>query len=60
MGASLGALAMLHAHRMHPDLFGGLFLQSGSFFRQRLDRYERGFPRFGRISRFVGRRAPNA
>jgi enterochelin esterase-like enzyme len=54
MGASLGALAMLHAHRMHPDSFGGLFLQSGSFFRRRLDRAESGFGRFGRITRFVG------
>lgn len=54
MGASLGALAMLQAHRLHPDLFAGLFLQSGSFFRRELDGYERGFPRFERISRFVG------
>ena len=54
MGASLGALAMLHAHRMHPDSFGGLFLQSGSFFRQRFDRNEAGFGRFRRITRFVG------
>ncbi len=29
-------------------------LQSGSFFRQRWDRQESGFPRFRRISRFVG------
>jgi enterochelin esterase-like enzyme len=54
MGASLGALAMLHAHRLHPLLFDGLFLQSGSFFRRELDGYERGFPRFERIARFVG------
>lgn len=54
MGASLGALAMLHAHRRHPETFGGLFLQSGSFFRQRFDPQESGFPRFRRISRFVG------
>jgi enterochelin esterase-like enzyme len=54
MGASLGALATLHAHRVHPDLFAGLFLQSGSFFRRELDGYERGFPRFERIARFVG------
>lgn len=54
MGASLGALAMLHAHRRHPELFGGLFLQSGSFFRARTDRQESGFPRFERISRFAG------
>ncbi|HZB85913.1 MAG TPA: alpha/beta hydrolase-fold protein [Gaiellaceae bacterium] len=55
MGTSLGALAMLHAHRRYSDAFGGLFLQSGSFFRQRYDRHERDFPRFRRISRFVGR-----
>jgi enterochelin esterase-like enzyme len=55
MGTSLGALAMLHAHRLYADVFGGLFLQSGSFFRQRYDRHERDFPHFGRISRFVGR-----
>lgn len=54
MGASLGALAMLHAHRTRPATFGALFLQSGSFFRARSDRYERGFPRFDRIARFVG------
>jgi enterochelin esterase family protein len=54
MGSSLGALAMLHAHRRHPRLFDALFLQSGSFFRQRWDKQESGFPRFRRISRFVG------
>lgn len=54
MGASLGALAMLHIHRRDPATFGGLFLQSGSFFRQRFDPQEAGFPRFRRISRFVG------
>jgi enterochelin esterase-like enzyme len=53
MGASLGALAMLHAHRRHPESFDALFLQSGSFFRRR-DRHERSFGRFDRISRFVG------
>jgi enterochelin esterase-like enzyme len=54
MGASLGALALVHAHLNHPDLFGGLFLQSGSFFRERWDKHESGFVRFGRITRFVG------
>lgn len=54
MGASLGALAMLHIHRRNPATFGGLFLQSGSYFRQRFDPQESGFPRFRRISRFVG------
>jgi enterochelin esterase family protein len=55
LGTSLGALALLHAHRTYPDAFGGLFLQSGSYFRQRYDRQETGFPHFRRISRFVGR-----
>jgi enterochelin esterase family protein len=53
MGASLGALAALHAQRRHPGLFGGLFLQSGSFFTRRLDPQERGVGRYGRITRFV-------
>ncbi len=54
IGASLGALAMLHAHRRHPQLFDALLLQSGSYFRRRFDRQEAEFPRFERISRFVG------
>jgi enterochelin esterase family protein len=54
MGASLGALAMLHAHRRHPKAFDALLLQSGSFFRQRSDKYESDFPRYRRITRFVG------
>jgi enterochelin esterase-like enzyme len=53
VGTSLGALALLHAHRRHPESFNALFLQSGSFFRRR-DLHERSFPRFQRISRFVG------
>ena len=54
MGASLGALALLHAQRLRPQAFAGLYLQSGSYFRQRYDKHESGFPRFRRISRFVG------
>jgi enterochelin esterase-like enzyme len=53
MGASLGGLAMLHAQRRRPGLFGGLFLQSGSFFDRRLDPQEQGFSRFTRVVRFV-------
>lgn len=53
IGASLGALAMLQAQRAWPGTFGGLFLQSGSFFVPRFDRQEAGFPRYGRIVRFV-------
>jgi enterochelin esterase-like enzyme len=55
LGASLGALAWLHAHWTYPGLLAGLFLQSGSFFRRRLDPQESGAPRFGRIARFVSR-----
>ena len=54
MGASLGALSMLHVHRLYPATFGTLYLQSGSFFRQRYDKQESGFARFRRIARFVG------
>jgi enterochelin esterase-like enzyme len=54
VGASLGALAFLHAHWTYPGLFGGLFLQSGSFFRRRFDAHEAGYGRFARIARFVG------
>ena len=53
MGTSLGALAMLHAHCLYPDAFDALFLQSGSFFRPDLDRQERRFPYFRRITGFV-------
>jgi len=54
LGSSLGALALLHAHRRDPRAFSGLFLQSGSFFRRRTDPQEAGFRRFSRIDRFVG------
>jgi len=56
MGASLGALAMLHAHRLFPTgetALDGLFLQSGSFFDLRFDAHERRFARFGPVMRFV-------
>ena len=53
MGVSLGALAMLHAHRRFPDALAGLFLQSGSFFVPRFDAQESGFVRYRRIVRFV-------
>jgi len=54
LGASLGALSLLHAHWTQPGLLGALFLQSGSYFRRRLDSHEAGFGRFERIVRFVG------
>jgi enterochelin esterase family protein len=53
MGASLGGLAMLHAHVRYPDTFGALFLQSGSFFTLRYDRMEESFRYFRRVTRFV-------
>jgi enterochelin esterase-like enzyme len=55
VGASLGALAMLHAQRRHRERFAGLFLQSGSYFQRRFDSQESGFARWLRIVRFVGR-----
>jgi enterochelin esterase-like enzyme len=54
LGSSLGGLALLHAHRLEPRAFAGLFIQSGSFFRRRTDAQESRFPRFSRIDRFVG------
>jgi enterochelin esterase-like enzyme len=53
MGASLGALATLHAQRRHSGLLGGMFLQSGGFFTRRIDPQESGFARVTWISRFV-------
>ena len=53
MGASLGALAMLHLQRRQDGVLGGMFLQSGSFFDRRTDPQERDFARFTRINRFV-------
>lgn len=60
LGASLGALAALHAHRRFPDALAGLVLQSGSFFVARFDAHESGFARYARIVRFVreARRGP--
>jgi enterochelin esterase family protein len=53
MGASLGALAMLHAQRTAVAPLGALFLQSGSYFRRRTDAQEAHLVRFARIDRFV-------
>lgn len=55
VGSSLGALALLHLHWGRPGLFGALLLQSGSFFHRETERYERDFPRFERVHRFVDR-----
>jgi enterochelin esterase family protein len=53
VGVSLGALAMLHAHRSHPGTFDALLLQSGSFFTPELDPQESGFSRFAEVTGFV-------
>jgi len=53
MGASLGALAMLHAQRRNAGTFDALFLQSGSFFHPRYDAHERRFPHYDRVVRSV-------
>ena len=53
MGASLGALEMLVAHRSDPQAFDGLFLQSGSYFTRGLDDQESSFSEFERIARSV-------
>jgi enterochelin esterase-like enzyme len=53
LGASLGALALLHAQRTYPRLFAGMFLQSGSFFQHRFDSQESNFSAYDRILKFV-------
>lgn len=53
LGASLGGLAILHAHRRFPALFDGLVLQSGSFFDVELDGQESSYAWFDRITAFV-------
>lgn len=53
LGASLGALAALHAEWTYPGTFAGLFLASGSFFQMRFDSHEQGFGRFFRITSTV-------
>ena len=53
VGASLGALAALHAHRLAPGTFDALFLQSGSYFTREHDPQETGFARYGPVTRFV-------
>lgn len=49
MGASLGGLAALHAEFLFPGTFGGMFLQSGSYFQPRTDGQDRVFGRYWRI-----------
>jgi enterochelin esterase family protein len=53
IGQSLGALAALHATWTSPTTFGGLFLQSGSFFTPELDPQESGFEHWREVTGFV-------
>jgi enterochelin esterase family protein len=53
LGASLGALAMLHAHCRCPGALDALFLQSGSFFNPGVDHQESRFAHYRRITAFV-------
>ena len=53
VGASLGGLAMLHAHRGYPDRLAGLLLQSSSFFTPSLDPQESEFSGFEAVTTFV-------
>jgi enterochelin esterase-like enzyme len=53
VGASLGALAWLHAQSSYPEVVDGLFLQSGSYFRPETDPQESGFSEFPAIVQFV-------
>lgn len=65
-GESLGAVAALYAAWTSPGTFGGLLLQSGSFFTPATDPQEEGYVRWGRLTGFVAtvhaatRAAPNA
>jgi enterochelin esterase-like enzyme len=53
VGVSLGALCLTHAHFTQGGPFGGLILQSGSFFQPHSDAMERDYPHFQRICEFV-------
>ena len=53
MGASLGALSLLHAHCRYPGAFEALLLQSGSFFSPRFDSHEQRFQHYRRVAAFV-------
>jgi enterochelin esterase-like enzyme len=53
VGASLGGLALLHAHRSYPLVFDALMLQSGSFFTPHLDPEEESFSDFRAVTAFV-------
>ena len=52
-GQSLGGLAALHAAWTAPGVFGGLLMQSGSFFTPDLDPQESGYEHFKEVTGFV-------
>jgi enterochelin esterase family protein len=52
MGASFGAVASLHAAWRHPEAFGRVLLQSGSFAFSDIGHHRRG-PVFDPVARFV-------
>jgi len=52
-GQSLGGVAALHAAWTSPGVFGGLLLQSGSFFTPALDGQESGYPHWAAVTGFV-------
>jgi enterochelin esterase-like enzyme len=53
IGVSLGALAMLHAHRTQGGCFDAMFLQSGSYFTPDLDAQESTFSGWEPVTGFV-------
>lgn len=53
VGASLGALAALHAQWRYPGTFEALLLQSGSFFTPETDPQESAFARWAEVTGFV-------
>ena len=66
MGASLGALAMLHAQRRFPGAFDGAAAPVGQLLPPRSDKQESALPRFGGsrassrgVARATGRRDPD-
>jgi enterochelin esterase family protein len=52
-GQSLGGVAALHAAWTSPGAFGGLFLQSGSYFTAELDGQESGYRHWAPVTEFV-------
>lgn len=53
VGASLGALAVLHLEWRHPGTLAAMLLQSGAYFTPETDPQESGFPSWEPVTRFV-------